>query len=200
MAAGHEDCRRAEFVDALRQLAARAGAAGKRLGLVEVRRHDRGEWEEARHERLDGVGLQQCRAGAREHDRIDDEGKIPPVEKVRHGFDDGNGEEHPGLRRVHADVLVDGVELRSNEIQGQLVHCRDTLRVLRRERHDRARAVATRGREGFQVGLDPGSAAGVRASNRQATWNHPTPFAGPNRIRFDGCDLSPGWGTPVREG
>jgi hypothetical protein len=25
-----------------------------------------------------------------------------------------------------------------------------------------------------------------------------TPFAGTNRIRFDGCDLSPERGTPVR--
>jgi hypothetical protein len=27
-----------------------------------------------------------------------------------------------------------------------------------------------------------------------------TPFAGANRIRFDGCDLSPEQGTPVSRG
>ena len=188
--AGHEDGRCAELVDALGQLSS-STAADECLGFMEVRRHHGGEWKKTRHECFDSVGLEESRAGAREHDRIDDEGKVPPVEKVRHGFDDGAGEEHSRLCGVHADVVVDRGELRADEIHRELVHGGHAGCVLRRQRHDRGGPEAARGREGLQVGLDPGSAAGVRASNRQATWNHPTPFAGPNRIRFDGCDLSP---------
>ena len=46
--------------------------------------------------------------------------------------------------------------------------------------------MATGSREGLQVGLDPGAAAGVRPGNRQTTWNQLTPFAGITRIRFAG--------------
>src|SRR5882724_6579543 len=42
VSARDDDCRSAELVDALGQRAARAAAAGERLGLLEVRRHDRG--------------------------------------------------------------------------------------------------------------------------------------------------------------
>ena len=74
---------------------------------------------------------------------------------------------------------------------GKLVHSRHAGRVLSGQRDERGHAVAACSRKSFQVGLDSRSAAGVRASNRQATWKQRSPFAGANRIRFYGCDLSP---------
>ncbi len=46
---------------------------GERPRLVEVRRHDGRERKELADERVDGVVLEQLRAGARDHDRVDDE-------------------------------------------------------------------------------------------------------------------------------
>ena len=126
-------------------------------------------------------------------------GMLRSYEKVRDGFDDGARVEHPRLRGIHADVVVDGVQLCAHEVHRQLVHGSHAGGVLRGQRDDRARTEAARSRESLQVGLNPCSAAGVRASNRQTPWNQRSPFAGANRIRFYGCDLSP-LGTPVGEG
>ena len=58
-------------------------------------------------------------------------------------------------------------------------------------------AVAAEPRERLQVGLDAGAAARVGRGDRETPRNgHSTPFAGMNRIRFDGCDLSPDAGHP----
>ena len=67
VAAGDDDGGRAELVEALGELAAvLAVEAGERLGLGQVRRHDRREREQPRDERLDRVVL---RAGARRSSR-----------------------------------------------------------------------------------------------------------------------------------
>ena len=60
-------------------------------------------------------------------------------------------------------------------------------------------AVDAGGGKCLEVGLDPGPSAGIGAGDRDAAWNQLTPFAGMTRIRFDGCDLSRGCGTPVPE-
>ena len=73
VAAGHEHCGRAELVQPLGQLATRAVETGERLRLHEVRRHDGCEREEPADERVDSVVLEQLRAGARDHHRVDDE-------------------------------------------------------------------------------------------------------------------------------
>ena len=187
-----------ELDEALGQVAARrAGHPRQRLRLGQVRRHDRREREEAADQRLDGVVLQQLRARAGDHDRIDHERNGMALEELRDGLDDRAREEHPRLRRVDADVVEDGVELRADEVRRQLVHGRHRRRVLGGQRDERARPVRARGGERLQVGLDAGAAARVGRGDRQRAWNHSAPFAGTSRIRFDGCDLSPARGTPV---
>jgi len=51
---------------------------------------------------------------------------------------------------------------------------------------------------GHEVGLDPGSAAGIGCRDRQAARCQVTPFAGITRIRFAGL-ISALAGTPVRQ-
>src|SRR5207302_10809199 len=108
----------------------------------------------------------------------------------------------PGLRGVDPNVFEDRFELRAHKRRRHVVHGRYANGVLRRQRNDRAEAVTTRRGERLQVGLNARAAARVRARNRQATWNQPTPFAGMTRIRFDGCVLSRArrQGTPVGQG
>ena len=93
------------------------------------------------------------------------------VEEVGNGLDQARGEEHPGLRRVDADVVEDRVELRGDELRRQLVDRRDAGRVLRGERHDRAHPVAARGGERLQVGLDARAAARVGRGDGQRAWD-----------------------------
>ena len=126
-AAGDDRRARAELDEPLRLLGGIA-LADERRRLVHVRRHDRRERDQALDEDGDGVVLEQLRSRARDHDRIDDERHGVRVEKVRDGLDQARGEEHPGLRRVDADVVEDGVELRRDELRRQLVDRRDARR------------------------------------------------------------------------
>jgi hypothetical protein len=202
VAAGHDDRTGAELDDRLCQLGTCPGAWHRAMAsqderLVEVRRHDRREREEARDEDVDSVVLKQLRAAARDHHGVDGERHVDVGEVVRHRSDQLRGEEHPGLGGVDADVVEDRVELRADEIGRKLVHSRDGGRVLRRQRDEDARPVTAGGRKRLQVGLDAGPAAGIRRRDRECARNHLPPFAGITRIRFDGCDLSPGRGTPV---
>ena len=102
----------------MRSASSRRGPApDERLGFLEVRSHDGREWEEPRHERLHRVALQQLCPGACDHDRVDDKRDAPSLEKVRDGVDNGAREEHPCLGSIDADVVMDGVELRANEVR-----------------------------------------------------------------------------------
>jgi len=190
VATGDDHRRRAEAVDSLGELAARP-LPGQRLGLNQVRRDHGRQGEEPVDERLDGRVLQQPGSRAGHHHGVDDERNPMHGEKVRDGVDQLSREEHPRLRRVDADVREDRLELRLDEAGRQLLHGGHAERVLSRERDDRGRPEAARGRERFQVGLDPGSATGIGARNGQTTWNQLPPFAGTNRIRFSGFVLSP---------
>ena len=109
---------------------------------------------------------------------------------------DRRAEEHPGLRRVDADVVEHRLELGADELGRHLVDRRHAAGVLRGQRHDRAHPVAAEARERLQVGLDPGAAARVRAGDREAAGHHwcrrlpsarwrpsPQPWDGPARGR-----------------
>src|SRR5204863_5947139 len=72
--AGHDNRGRPELVQPLGELAARSISARERLRLEQVRRDDGRERKEPPDERCDGVVLEQLRAGARDHHRVDDEG------------------------------------------------------------------------------------------------------------------------------
>src|SRR6266545_6610125 len=82
MATGDHDSPCSELVDPFGELSARAGGTCENLGLLQVGSHNRRERKEPRDERLDRVSLQKLRAGARNHDGVDDEGNAASVEIV----------------------------------------------------------------------------------------------------------------------
>ena len=94
---------------------------------------------------------------------------------------DSAREEHPRLRRVDADVRVDGLELRDDERRRHLVHGGDTDRVLGGQRDDRGHAVRAGRGERLQVGLDPCAAAAVGAGDRQCSRNDLSQLPSPVR-------------------
>ena len=67
---------------------------------------------------------------------------------------------------MEADVGGDGFDLARDDIQGNLVKALDAQRVLHRYRGDGDQTVYTEQREGAQVGLDAGTAAGVGSGDR----------------------------------
>src|SRR6266545_5783506 len=69
--AGNDHGRCPEFVNSPGELSPGATAAGKRLRLEQVRRDDRRERKEPGHQDLDSVVLEQLRARARHHHRVD---------------------------------------------------------------------------------------------------------------------------------
>ena len=149
----------------------RSDPAREGLCFVPIRRHDRREREQPRHELVDRVILQELRAAARDHDRIHDQRDGDVGEVVRHGPDQLGGEEHPRLRGIDADVVEDRLQLSTDELGRELVHRRNPDRVLRGQRDDRRHPVATGGRERLEVRLDPGATAGVGPGNRQYARN-----------------------------
>ena len=153
------------------QLASRAVAPGQRPRLHQVRGDHRREREEPADEGGDGVVLEQLRARARDHDRVDDERHAPVAEVVGDRLDQRPGEEHSGLGGIHADVVEDRVELRAHELGRQLVDRRHADRILRRQRDEDRRAVRSRRGECLEVGLDARSAAGVGGRDRERAWN-----------------------------
>ena len=100
----------------LGEIPARAGEPGQGDRLRQVRGDDRREREQQPDERLDGIVLEQLGARARDHHRIDDEGYRVLGEVAGDRLDQAPGEEHPGLRRVDADVGEDRVELGDHEL------------------------------------------------------------------------------------
>ena len=148
------------------------GHTGKRAGFVQVRRHHRREREQPADENLDGIVLQELGTGGRHHHGVNDKRDTMTGEKVRDGLDDPAREEHPGLRCIHADVVEHDLELVKDELRWGLVHGAHLDRGLSRQRDDRAHAVTTEGCEGLEVGLNAGTAAGIRARDGQTAGNH----------------------------
>ena len=165
--------------------------------LHQVRGDDGREREQPIDERLDGIVLEQLRAGARDHDRIDHERNAVHAQEIGDGVDQLPREEHARLCGIDSDVGEHGLELRLDELRRQLLHGGHAERVLCGQRNDRARPEAAGGSKRLQVGLDPGSASRVGAGDRETSRNgQSTPFAGMTRIWFRGCVLSLGDEAP----
>ena len=116
--AGDDHRGSAQLVEPLGQLAPRAAVPRQRLGLRQVRRDDRREREQPVDEHVDRVVLEQLRARARDHHRVDDQRHTVHGEEVGDRLDQLAREEHPRLRRVDADVVEDGLELRPRTNSG----------------------------------------------------------------------------------
>jgi hypothetical protein len=169
--AGDDHGLRAERVKTAGELGTRSRSACERLGLHQVGRDHGGEREEPGDERVDGVLAEEAGPRAGDHHGVDDERRGMRREILRDGLDDRRGEKHSRLCAVDADVREDRVELSDDELRRHLVDGRDACRVLCGERDDGAHAVTACCRECLQVGLDAGTAAGIRPGDRQTARN-----------------------------
>src|SRR5262249_18147670 len=149
----------------------KVNSARERFGLVEVRGHHRRQREQTRHKRLDCIVLQEPRARARNHHRIDDQRNGMSLDVVGDRLDQLAREQHPRLPRVNADVVEHRVELRADELRRQRVHAGDRNGVLRRQGNEHRQPVTARSRERLQVRLDPCAPARIGRGDRQHAWN-----------------------------
>ena len=89
---------------------------------------------------------------------------------LRHGFDDRGIAEHADLHRADSEVGEHRIHLRRTKAGGTSRTALTPLGVLRGERGDHRGAVDAERREGLQVGLDAGAAAGIRAGDGDVRW------------------------------
>jgi hypothetical protein len=176
MATRDDDSGSAELLNSLRELLpiriVRIRNAGEDACLLQVRGHHGGKQEEPLNEHGDGIVSQQLGARSRNHHWIDDKRHRVTLEKRGDGLDDRRAEQHPRLRGVDTDIGEEDLELSTDELRRRLVHRSHLGRRLRRERDDGAHSVAAESREGLQVGLDSGAAAGIGSRDSETSGNH----------------------------
>ena len=71
--------------------------------------------------------------------------------------------QHADLHRAHVEIGEHGVDLRGDEVGRHVVDGGHAPGVLRGQRGDHRGAVDAERREGLQIGLDAGAAAGIGA-------------------------------------
>ena len=115
-----------------------------------------------------GVVAQEFVAAFGHHDRIENDVAGPVGRQaVGHRFNDVGGVEHADFDGVGADVGQDRVDLGGDEVRRYRMNGGDGLCVLGGQGRDYGHAVAFQGGKGFQVGLNAGPAAAVRAGDGQ---------------------------------
>src|SRR5262249_3794114 len=88
----------------------------------------------------------------------------------RNRFDDRALRHHSYLDRADIEIGKDGVHLRGDEVRWHVVDGAHPPRVLRRQRADDRGAIDAERRECFEISLDAGAAARIRAGDGQRDW------------------------------
>src|SRR5258707_8348746 len=141
-----------------------------------MRRHAERARDEHALEDIDCIGGKKLVAGGCDHDRIDDNLALPPALKpCRNRFDDRALGYHSDLDRADGEIGENRIHLRGDEVRRHVVDGSYVFGVLRGERSDNRGAVDAERRERFQIGLDAGAAARIRAGDGQRNRRHPAP-------------------------
>ena len=103
----------------------------QRHGLGNVGRDDGRQREQATCERLGGILGNEASARSGDHDGIDDDILcVPGTQAVGDNLDNLSRGNHADFDCVGANIVKDGVNLRSDDIGGDILHGGDTERVL----------------------------------------------------------------------
>ena len=86
---------------------------------------------------------------------------------VGDNFDCRRIRQHPGLHSANVVDAKNRVKLRGDEVDGNGVDCRNTMRILRRERGEHSATVKPVGVERAKIGLYAGIAAGVASGDSE---------------------------------
>ena len=123
---------------------------------------DRCQREQAAGECLGGIFGNQARARGGDHDGVDDDVRcVPSAQAVGDDFDNLDRGNHADFDGARADIVKDGVNLRGYDIWRDILHGGDTQGVLCRDGGDGRLGIQAVRRDGLDVGLNAGTAAGI---------------------------------------
>src|SRR5439155_12582702 len=146
--------------------------AGERLCLRNVWRNDMRERQQKLTQRPDTLIRQQPHSARGDDYRIDDEvRKRILLDLPRYHFYDLGVCQHPGFNGVRPELSDNGIDLRGDNVGGDLLHSRYAGTVLRRNSRNGGGPVDAESGERLQVRLDARPTTGVRTGNRK---NGPT--------------------------
>ena len=134
----------------------------QRHGLGNIGRDNGRQREQATRERLSGILGNEASARSGDHDGIDDDILcVPGTQAVGDNLDNLSRENHADLDGAGSDIVKDGIDLRRDNIRGDILHGGDTERVLCGDGRDGCFGIQTVRRDGLDVCLNAGATAGI---------------------------------------
>ena len=131
-------------------------------GFGNVGGDDRCQREQAAGECLGGILGNQARARGGDHDGVDDHVCcVPSAQAVGDNLDNLDRRNHADLDGAWANIVKDGVNLRSDDIRGDILHGGDAERVLCGDSGDGCLGIQTVRRDGLNVCLNAGATVGI---------------------------------------
>ena len=134
----------------------------QRHGLGDVGRDDGRQREQATRERLSGIFGNEAGARSGDHDGIDDDILcVPGTQAVGDNLDNLGRGNHANLDGVGADIVKNGIDLRRDNIRGDVLHGGDAQGALCGDGGDGRLGIQAVRRDGLDVGLNAGATAGI---------------------------------------
>lgn len=131
-------------------------------GLGNIGRDNRRQREQAAGERLGGIFGNQPRARGGDHDGVDDDILcVPGAQAVGDNLDNLGRGNHADFDGAGSNIVKNGIDLRRDNIRGDVLHGGDTQGVLCGDSSDGRLGIQAVRRDGLDVGLNAGATAGV---------------------------------------
>ena len=141
--------------------------SAEQAGLVDVGREQVGQGKQQRHQGRDRLGLEQNRASAGHHHRINHPGNGQRRDCQRCGDDTVAVEQHAGLEGSRRQIPAHRFNLGRHCCCGQRIQPLHPQGVLSRNAGQGRTAMHPQHRECFEIGLDAGTTAGITAADRE---------------------------------
>ena len=131
-------------------------------GLGNIGRDDGCQREQAVCKRFGGVLCDQTSARGGYHDGVDYHVcRVPSAQAVGDNIDNLGRGNHANLDGVGADIVKNGIDLRRDNIRGDVLHGGDAQGVLCGDGGDGRLGIQAVRRDGLDVGLNAGATAGI---------------------------------------
>ena len=135
--------------------------------LIEIRRHQLGQGQQPLVQSRLRAWLQQRRAAARDHHRVDHQLQPAPLgQALGHRIDDRPRKQHPGFHRTHRQAGKHGIQLRLDHTRLGRLDRRDLTRSLCRDTRHHTRPMHPQRIENPQVRLHASPTTAVGPCNR----------------------------------
>ena len=144
-------------------------APRQQAGLGQVRRHQQGEVDQKRLQRVHRIILQQLVARCGHYDRVNQHGQLRGklIARLGHRFYHLARRQHAGLHHIGTDIAENGGHLTDHKGGGHGAYILHAQRVLRGQSRNSGGGISALRHNGFNIGLNPRAAARVRPRDNQ---------------------------------